>query len=264
MKKYIQFIKLSFNNGLAYRVEYFVGTFRNLVILLVQLCVWRALLAAGPVATDAGVITLREMTTYVVLSSMIGTLLTVDVIWNMNDRIRNGQIAMDLVKPVNYQTYTFCNMLGQNMFSFLFQLLPILVIGIIFVKIDFPSVLNFLLFLITLVNAIVIMFQMNYALGLVAFWYMRGWQSTIVWILNRLFSGRYIPLWFFPPILVTISYFLPLRLMYFVPISIYLGTMAPLDCLYSILQQFAWMLVLYGVTRLMWRAAIKKLVIQGG
>jgi len=40
------------------------------------------------------------------------------------------------------------------------------------------------------------MFQMNYALGLVAFWYMRGWQSTIVWILNRLFSGRYIPLWF--------------------------------------------------------------------
>ena len=264
MKKYIQFIKISFNNGLAYRVEYFVGTFRNLVILLVQLCVWRALLAAGAVTTDAGVITLREMTTYVVLSSMIGTLLTVDVIWSMNDRIRNGQIAMDLVKPVNYQTYTFCNMLGQNMFSFLFQLLPILVIGVIFVGIDFPSILNFLLFLVTLINAIVIMFQMNYALGLVAFWYMRGWQSTIVWILNRLFSGRYIPLWFFPPILVTISYFLPLRLMYFVPISIYLGTMAPLDCLYAILQQFAWMVVLYGLTRLMWRAAIKKLVIQGG
>jgi ABC-2 type transport system permease protein len=264
MKKYIQFIKISFNNGLAYRVEYFVGTFRNLVILLVQLCVWRALLAAGSVTTDAGVITLREMTTYVVLSSMIGTLLTVDVIWSMNDRIRNGQIAMDLVKPVNYQTYTFCSMLGQNMFSFLFQLLPILVIGVFSVGIDFPSIFNFLLFLVTLINAIVIMFQMNYALGLVAFWYMRGWQSTIVWILNRLFSGRYIPLWFFPPILVTISYFLPLRLMYFVTISIYLGTMAPLDCLYAILQQFAWMVLLYGLTRLMWRAAIKKLVIQGG
>jgi ABC-type uncharacterized transport system permease subunit len=52
--------------------------------------------------------------------------------------------------------------------------------------------------------------------------------------------------------------------MYFVPISIYLGTMTPLECLYAILQQFAWMLVLYGLTRLMWQAAIKKLVIQGG
>jgi ABC-2 type transport system permease protein len=264
MKKYLKFIQISFNNGLAYRVEYFVGTFRNLVILLVQLAVWKALLAAGPVTTDAGVVTLKEMTTYVVISSMIGTLLTVDVIFNMNDRIRNGQIGMDLVKPVNFQIYTFCNMLGQNMFSFLFQLLPILAIGVIFIGIEFPSMFNFLLFLITLVNAMVIMFQMNYALGLVAFWYMRGWQSTIIWILNRLFSGRYIPLWFFPPVLVTISYFLPLRLMYFVPISIYLGKMAPLECLSSILQQFAWMLVLYGVTRLMWRAAIKKLVIQGG
>jgi ABC-2 type transport system permease protein len=264
MKKYLKFIQISFNNGLAYRVEYFVGTFRNLVILLVQLAVWKALLTAGPVTTGSGVVTLREMTTYVVISSMIGTLLTVDVIFNMNDRIRNGQIGMDLVKPVNFQTYTFCNMLGQNMFSFLFQLLPILVIGVIFVGIELPSIFNFLLFLVTLINAIVIMFQMNYALGLVAFWYMRGWQSTIVWILNRLFSGRYIPLWFFPPILVTISYFLPLRLMYFVPISIYLGTMAPLDCLYAILQQFAWMVLLYGLTRLMWRAAIKKLVIQGG
>jgi ABC-2 type transport system permease protein len=101
-------------------------------------------------------------------------------------------------------------------------------------------------------------------MGLIGFWYMRGWQSTIIWILNRLFSGAYIPLWFFPQILVTISYFLPLRLMYFAPISIFLGTVTPLDCLYIILQQFGWMFVLYAVIMVMWRAAIKKLVIQGG
>jgi len=78
-------------------VEYFVGTFRNLVILWYSWLL-EALLTAGPVTTGSGVVTLREMTTYVVISSMIGTLLTVDVIFNMNDRIRNGQIGMDLVK----------------------------------------------------------------------------------------------------------------------------------------------------------------------
>jgi ABC-type uncharacterized transport system permease subunit len=52
--------------------------------------------------------------------------------------------------------------------------------------------------------------------------------------------------------------------MYFAPISIFLGTVTPLDCLYIILQQFGWMIVLYGVIMITWRAAIKKLVIQGG
>jgi ABC-2 type transport system permease protein len=264
MKKYLKFIQISFNNGLAYRVEYFIGTFRNLVILLVQLCVWRALLTAGSVTTDSGLVTLREMNTYVLISSMIGTLLTVNVVWNITDRIRNGQIAMDLLKPMDFQAYTFANMLGQNMFAFLFQLLPILAVGVIFVGMDFPSPLNLLFFLLTMVNAIIISFQINYIIGLVVFWYLRGWQANIVWMLNRLFSGAYIPLWFFPSFLVTMSNFLPFRLYYFVPISIYLGTLTPLDCLYAILQQFAWIAVLYGLTMLEWRAAIKKLVIQGG
>lgn len=264
MKKYLKFIQISLKNGLAYRIEYFVGTFRNLVILLVQLCVWRALLTAGPVNTSSGTVTLREMTTYVLVSSMISTLLTVNVISDMNDRIRNGQIAMDLMKPMNFQVYQFCNMLGQNMFSFMFQLLPILAVGLIFFGIGFPSIPNFLFFLVTLINAIVISFQVNYCMGLVVFWYMRGWQNTIIWMLNRLFSGAYIPLWFFPSVLVTVSYFLPLRLMYFIPISVYLGKLTAMDCMFSILQQFAWMLILYGLITLVWRAAIKKLVIQGG
>jgi ABC-2 type transport system permease protein len=264
MKKYLKFIQISFYNGLAYRVEYFVGTFRNLVILLVQLCVWRALLSAGSITTSAGVVTLREMNTYVLISSMIGTLLTVNVVWNMTDRIRNGQIVMDLLKPMNFQAYTFANMLGQNMFAFLFQLLPILAVGTIFVGMNFPSIPNLLLFLFTMINAIVISFQINYIIGLVVFWYLRGWQANIVWMLNRLFSGAYIPLWFFPTFLVTISNFLPFRLYYFVPISIYLGTLTPRDCLYAILQQFAWMIILYGLIMLEWRAAMKKLVIQGG
>jgi ABC-2 type transport system permease protein len=155
-------------------------------------------------------------------------------------------------------------MLGQNMFAFLFQLLPILAVGVIFVGMDFPSPMNLLFFLLTMINAIIISFQINYIIGLVVFWYLRGWQANIIWMLNRLFSGAYIPLWFFPSFLVTMSNFLPFRLYYFVPISIYLGKLTPLDCLYAFLQQFAWMVVLYGLIMLVWQAAIKKLVIQGG
>ena len=257
---------MAFQNGLAYRTEYFVGMFRSVVILLVQLCVWQALLGkTGQVASNNGIITLREMTTYVLMSTLISTLIARDVIEDMSDRISNGQISMDLTKPMNFQTYTFCNMIGQNLFSLLFQLLPILAIGLIFIGINFPSLPNFLLFCLTLINAIIIMFLITYSMGLMAFWYTRSWQVNYVFLtFVRLFSGMIIPLWFFPQILVNIGNFLPFRLMYYVPISIFLDKITFVDCLYLLLQQLIWIGVLYLVTRLVWRTAIKKLVIQGG
>jgi ABC-2 type transport system permease protein len=266
MKKYFKFIQISFKNGLAYRAEYFIGVFRSLVVLLVQLCVWRALLGhTGQVTTNSGIVTLKEMTTYVLVSSMISTMVNYNVIQDMNNRIGTGQISMDLVKPMNFQTYTFCNMTGQNMFSFLFQLLPILVIGLIFVGIDFPTLQNLLLFCLALINAVVIMFLMNYCLGLMAFWYTRTWQvSELLQMFIRLFSGMIVPLWFFPKVLMNIADFLPFKLTYFVPISVFMGKGTFVDSLWSLLQQFGWMAVLYLLTKLVWRTAIKKLVIQGG
>jgi len=212
-----------------------------------------------------GVITLSEMTTYVLMSTIISTLVSSNVIENMNDRIRNGQISMDLIKPVNFKTYMFCSMIGRSFFNFLFQLLPILAIGLIFIRIEYPSTQNLLLFCITLVNAIIIMFLISYSLGLLAFWWMRMWEvDVLLGTLINLFSGAWIPLWFFPKILVNISNFLPFRLMYFVPISVFLGKVELVDCMYLLIQQLIWIVVLFGMTRLMWRAAIKKLVIQGG
>jgi len=266
MRKYFEYVKNAFKESLAYRVEYFMGITQSLFLLLVQLYLWRALLGQSEQAsTDMGVITLNEMTTYVLMSTIIATLIYSNVILNINDRIRNGQISMDLIKPVNFKTYMFCNMIGRSFFNFLFQLLPVLAIGLIFIGIDYPSMQNLLLFCVTLVNAIIIMFLIQYSLGLLAFWYMSMWQvEMLLWTLIRLFSGQWIPLWFFPKILVNISNFLPFRLMYFVPISIYLGKVELVDSMYLLIQQLIWIVVLFGMTRLMWRAAIKKLVIQGG
>jgi ABC-2 type transport system permease protein len=52
--------------------------------------------------------------------------------------------------------------------------------------------------------------------------------------------------------------------MYFVPTSIFLGKVDTADCWLLIFHQVIWIFFLYVLMRLMWNAAIKKLVIQGG
>lgn len=266
MRKYFEYIRNAFKADLAYRVDYFVSLAFAFVALFIQLYLWRALLGqSGQASTDMGVITLSEMTTYVLVSVVISTLVDSNVISNISGVIRSGQISMDLIKPMNFQAYVFCSMIGHNFFRFLFRLLPVLAVGIVFLSIEAPSLPNLFLFLVTLVNAIAISFLINFCLGLLAFWYMSIWQ--VEQIFGRsidIFSGFWIPLWFFPKILVNISNFLPFRLMYFVPISVFLGKVEPVDCMYLLIQQLIWIVVLFGMTRLMWRMAIKKLVVQGG
>ncbi len=266
MRKYYEYIKNSFKESLAYRVEYFMGITQRLLALLVQLYLWRVLLGqSAQASTDMGVITLSEMTTYVLMSTIISTLVSSNVIYDITDRVKSGQISTDLIKPLNFKAYVFCRMIGGSFFNFLFQLLPVLLIGLVFLGFEQPSISNLFLFCITIVNAIIIMFLTTYSLGLLAFWYMEMWQvEHQLDSLIQLFSGRWIPLWFFPKFLVNMAYFLPFRLMYFVPISIYLGKFEIVGSMYLIMQQLGWIVVLFVVTRLTWRAAVKKLVIQGG
>ena len=141
MRKYYEYIKNSFKENLAYRVEYFTAVAQTLLALLVQLYLWRAIIGqSGGVSSSAGMITLGDMTTYVLIGTLMGTLLGNNLITDINDRVRNGQVSTDLIKPMNFIAYMFCRMIGRSFFGFLFRLLPVLVIGIIFLDFQLPTV----------------------------------------------------------------------------------------------------------------------------
>jgi len=266
MRKYYEYIKNSFKEYLAYRVEYISGIIQTLLSLAVQLYLWQALMGqSGQVSTDAGIITLKDMITYVLVVALVDTLARSNVIYDINDRVRSGQISTDLVRPMNFIGYMFCRMAGRSLFNFLLQFLPVLVIGVIFLDISYPTVPDLLFFCITVINALLLTFLLTFSLGILSFWYMQIWQVDILLgTAFQLFAGGWIPLWFFPEVLVKISNFLPFRLVYYVPISIYLGKLDTQDCWFAVLQQVVWIVILYGLTRLMWHFAVKKLVIQGG
>ena len=267
MRVYVEFIKNAFKENLAYRTGYFARFAGTIIRILVQVYLWRALLGySGQASTNIGVVTLGDMTTYIMISAMISTLTDYTyVIYYIDNRIKTGLIAMDLIKPLNFQAHMFSRMIGNNLFSFLFRLLPVLVFGIVFFGMKYPSAENLLLFSVTILNGIVISFQMGYIVGLIGFWYLSVWQLRfLLSSLIRLFSGIWIPLWFFPRVLVEIANFLPFRLIFFAPISIYLGKVEFIDGLYMFMQQIIWITVFFVITKIVWSRGIRKLVVQGG
>jgi ABC-2 type transport system permease protein len=80
----------------------------------------------------------------------------------------------------------------------------------------------------------------------------------------RILSGRWIPLWLFPPFLAAVSAFFPYRFIYYEPITIFLGKATVMDSVRIIGLQLIWIAGLFAVATLVWNKGVRKLVIQGG
>jgi ABC-2 type transport system permease protein len=73
-----------------------------------------------------------------------------------------------------------------------------------------------------------------------------------------------LPLWFYPDWLLAICNVLPFMYAIFGPMEIYLGRVNVADSGFIIAMQLLWIVLLFGLERLVWARAQYKLVVQGG
>lgn len=81
---------------------------------------------------------------------------------------------------------------------------------------------------------------------------------------TNLLSGALIPIEFFPSGLQSIAEFSPFPAAVYTPVSIYLGNLAGGDLWTAIGVQVIWVIALWYVARLLWKPAVRVLVVQGG
>lgn len=266
MKLYYELIKNSLQTGMAYKFDTYLQLLNRLIGMFVQISIWLALYkGAGETSSNNGNISIGAMVTYVIVSTGITIIAGNDVIWRLDRKIKTGEIAMDLLKPISLKFSLLCTTVGQRVYLFLFQLLPTTIIAALFFGIQLPSWQNAILFIISLINGMIIYFIITYIIGLIGFWYLSIWHfSRMLEDLIRLFSGSVIPLWFFPGFLAKISAFLPFRLIYYTPITIFLQKVNAVEVCSILGQQILWILALLMLERVVWAKGITRLVIQGG
>ena len=267
MKIYIQFIKNKLQASMTYRSDLVISTVASLIKLFIQVFLWTALYNGKlQINSNSGIITIKEMITYSILSTGISVFTGNGVIYMVSEKIKSGEIAMDLIKPFSFKSLLLCETIATNISTFFIKFIPILSIGIIIFGFNIPPWRYIVLFIITVVNSMLINYMICYLLGLVAFWYLNTWQfdrllrSSIMAIL----SGSFLPLWFLPKVVSDISGYLPFRHIFFTPISVYLGKVDLQQALVLIVQQILWVGILTVIERVIWNKGTKKLVIQGG
>jgi ABC-2 type transport system permease protein len=110
-----------------------------------------------------------------------------------------------------------------------------------------------------------ISFSLSFIVNLSSFWLI---DATGVLIMANtmlmFFSGFLLPLAFFPPVLAAIARALPFRAITGLPAQAFLGKIQGVELIQTLLLQGFWALVLAGIALLLLRAALRKVVVQGG
>ena len=133
---YIEFARKAFAREATYRVEVFtnVGSLFLRVYLLRSL--WTALYAQN--AAPAG-IPLHAMITYATVALLMSLMLEIDGTRAIRERVREGTIATDLMKPISFPLYFFSDGFGQTLFHALLDRAVAAAARCLLVHIDVPS-----------------------------------------------------------------------------------------------------------------------------
>ncbi|MFB9247549.1 ABC transporter permease [Sphaerisporangium melleum] len=182
---------------------------------------------------------------------------------DLAQRIRTGDVALDLVRPASLQLWTLADDLGRAGYLFLIRSVPPTLIGAALFGIRFPAdPAVWAAFTVSMILGIVVSFGLRYLVAMSACWIMdeRGVQSMSL-ALTLFFSGMILPLVLFPGWLGVLAGALPWAAMVQVPADVFLGKR---DLLGALAFQAAWGLALLAAGAAVTRIARRKVVIQGG
>ena len=83
-------------------------------------------------------------------------------------------------------------------------------------------------------------------------------------VLFNMISGMFLPLDFFPEAILSVIKWLPFSCWIYLPTKVYLGLVAPGETALLLGVNAAWIVVLWGLYRVVWAAGVKRYVSVGG
>jgi len=262
MLPYLSYFARCFKKHFAYKFDYAVGILGTMVQIFVYTSIWKALYGSR---TSVDGIGFPMVATNLVLCLCLSNAFMLDDFIIMR-KIRSGDIANELLKPVSYGGLVLAENAGKVAFRLVSNFLPALCLSLVYIPVLAPSsMLNLSLSILSIFMGFLILSGISYLVSLCSFWVINVWSiSTIKNVFINVFSGLLIPLWFMPEPLLRIIRQTPLDSIYYFPVSLYLGKHLPSEVLPAFMRQAFWALLIHALARMLWSRAEKHLVVQGG
>lgn len=252
-----------FRRYATYRTATAAGVFTNTLFGLILVYTYLALWDVKP---HLGGYDQAQAVTYVWLGQALLSTLAIGgggFEGELTERIRTGDVAVDLYRPADLQLWWLAADLGRALFQLLGRGVIPFVFGALVFRVALPGDLGtWAAFLVAVVLGMVVSFGIRYLVALSSFWLLdASGMLGITLFTGFFFSGMMLPLNVFPGAFGDVVRALPWSSMLQKPADVLLGEADPLG---TFAFQAAWAVALLGAGRLLQSVATRRVVVQGG
>lgn len=262
---YLALAAAGFRRYATYRQATVAAIFTNAVFGFLRAAVLLAVLGASAGAV-AGYDAPRLLTFVWAGQGLIGVVL----LWaptDLADRIRTGDVIVDLLRPVDPVWRELAADLGRAAFAALTRFAGPIAVGAMAFDLYVPRrPATYLLFLCSAGLATVVCFGCRYLVNAAAYWLLDARGPQLAWtLLSGVLGGLYFPLWFLPSAAALVLVVgTPFPSVLQLPLDVLTERGSLLHQAGCLAVQAGWAGVMLGLCRWAQARGERKLVVQGG
>ena len=266
IKTFSSILKINVKQKLQFRTSAISGVCTQLFFGFMQIFLYSSFLGQG-----IAEFSLSQMASYIWLQQAFYTMFHFfDNCKNdISKKIINGDIAYQLVRPINLYDYWFQTSMTKALGDFIMRgfILALIVVWLPSgLGLMMPSsALHFLLFVLSAMIGLLLITSVK-MIGYVLTMYTLSSQGVFSFIVAvaTLLAGGVVPLPMLPEKVQLIFSFFPFRYVSDLPFRIYIGNLDLIPALIQIGIQIAWLVGLIIIGKLVVKHKLKKIVVQGG
>ena len=263
MKKYLYIYKATLIENLSYIYDILLGFVNFIVMMFVFLNLWEYIYLDS-----------SQIINGYTISQMIWYVLVTETLWfgsknknlmkQINQDIKSGNIAYNINKPYNYVFYIIAKHLGEITIKFIAFSIIGIIMGVLFVgSIQSFNIVNLPLILITTLLGILINSVLRIAISLISFWIEDS--TPFHWLYDKLILvvGTIFPIEMFPSFIRPILQCTPIFVVTYGPAKLLIDfTMGKF--IQVLIAQTIYLIITIAVVLILYKKGAKKLNVNGG
>ena len=268
LNTYLPFTRAGIQAAMAYRSNFIAWFIGSIVYCLVMYYIWLAVFNASGEGIMNG-FPMNDMTVFLFITALTNFLTESDGSYDVGEEIKDGNIAMRLIKPVGFHSTFLFTEIGWKLLIFGMIFTPV-VIGVETFKFFALGGLSFnvgmfIFYLFSMMISYLFSFFMNVCFGFMAFFLKNLWGFNIIKSsVLRFASGAVVPLAFMPDGLRQALEWLPFSSLCYTPVMIYIGKYSGSEIALRLAIQFGWVIGFYLISRFILSIALRHVSVQGG
>lgn len=263
MRKYWEIFKVSWQQNLIYRLNFFLWRVRNVLQLLLIYFIWWTVFQSqnSIFGYDTSM-----LITYILIAALIRAIVLSTRVSDMMNQINDGSIVNFLIKPLGFVRYYLARDVADKLFNILFYIVELsLLILILKPKVIIQTNLSILaLFFLAIIGGLIIYFCINFIISLTAFWLENSWGPLfLLAVFLEGLGGGMFPIDILPKSIFNILILTPFPYLIYFPSKLYLGTLSAYEIITGFSIIFVWVVILLVLMQLVLKIGFRHFSVGG-